>query len=102
MLIDQGRKNDAGGQYKTRNNTVRGNEMTFEGAVCAGGASDTTPGNENFTIITDGNNRFDGNTYRVRGASDPSRFVWGQDVTNWSGFRGKGLEQSGRLVLPDK
>ncbi len=102
MLIDQGRKNDAGGQYKTRNNTVRGNEMTFEGAVCAGGVSDTKPGNENFTIITDGNNRFDGNTYRVRAASDPSRFVWGQDVTDWSGFRRKGLEQSGRLVLPDK
>jgi hypothetical protein len=102
MLIDQGRKNDAGGQYKTRNNTVHANEMTFEGAVCAGGASDTMPGNENFTIIMDGNNRFDGNTYRVRGASEPAIFVWGQDVTDWSGFRGKGLEQSGRMVLSDK
>ena len=40
--------------------------MTFEGAACAGGASDTKPENENFAIITDGNNRFDGNTYRVR------------------------------------
>ena len=102
MLIDQGRRKDAGGQYKTRNNTVRANEMTFEGAVCAGGASDTGPENENFTIIADGNNRFDGNTYHVRGASGPSSFVWGQDVTDWSGFRGKGLEQSGRLVLSDK
>jgi parallel beta-helix repeat protein len=102
MLLDQGRRNKAGGQYKTRNNIVRGNEMTFEGAVCAGGASDTMPWNENFTIITDGNNRFDGNTYRVWGAGEPSRFVWGRDVTDWSGFRGKGLEQSGRLVLPDK
>jgi hypothetical protein len=102
MLIDQGRRNDAGGQYKTRNNTVRANEMTFEGAICAGGVSDTKPGNENFGIITDGNNRFDGNTYRVRGGSEPPRFVWDQDVTDWSGFRGKGLEQSGRLVLSDK
>lgn len=102
MLIDQGRRNDAGALYKTRNNTVRANEMTFEGAVCAGGASDTKPGNENFTIITDGNNRFDGNTYRVRDASEPPHFVWGQEVTDWSGFRGKGLEQSGRLVVSDK
>jgi hypothetical protein len=102
MLIDQGRRNDAGGLYKTRNNTVHANEMTFEGAVCAGGASDTKPENENFKIITDGNNRFDGNTYRVRGASEPHGFVWDQDVTDWSGFRGKGLEQSGRLVLSDK
>jgi hypothetical protein len=101
MLIDQGRQDD-GRQYKTRNNTVRANEMTFEGAVCAGGVSDTKPENENFTIITEGNNRFDGNTYRVRGGSEPPRFVWGQDVTDWSGFRGKGLEQSGRLILSDK
>ena len=99
MLIDQGRRNDAGGQYKTRNNTIHANEMTFDGAVCAGGVSDTKPGNENFGIITNGSNRFDGNTYRVRGASDAHRFVWDQDVTDWSGFRGKGLEESGRLVL---
>jgi len=102
MLIDQGRRNDAGGQYKTRNNIVRANEMTFEGAVCAGGVSDTKPENENFGIITDGNNRFDGNTYRVRGGSEPPHFVWDQDVTDWSGFRGKGLEQFGRLILSDK
>ena len=36
--------------------------MTFEGAPCAGGASDTKPEDENFAIITNGNNRFDGNT----------------------------------------
>jgi hypothetical protein len=102
VLLDQGRRKDAGGQYKTRDNVVRNNEMTFEGAACAGATSDTKPGNENFTIITDGNNRFDGNTYRVRGASEPARFVWGRDITDWSGFRAKGLEQTGRLVLSDK
>jgi hypothetical protein len=68
----------------------------------AGGVSDTKPGNENFGIITDGNNRFDGNTYRVRGGSEPPRFVWDQEITDWSGFRGKGLEQSGRLVLSER
>ena len=101
MLIDQGRQDD-GRKYKTRNNNVHANEMTFEGAVCAGGASDTKPATENFGIIVHGNNRFDGNTYRVRGRSDPPRFVWDQDVTDWNGFRGKGLEQSGRLILSDK
>jgi parallel beta-helix repeat protein len=102
VLIDQGRRNDAGQEYKTRNNIVRGNEMTFEGAVCAGGASDTQPEDENYDIIAKGNNRFDGNTYRVRGVSEPPQFVWGRDVTDWAGFRRNGLEQTGRLVLSDK
>jgi hypothetical protein len=102
MLIDQGRRTASGGMYKTRDNIVRGNEITFDGAPCAGGTSDTKPEDENFAIIANGNNRFDGNTYRVRDTNTPPRFVWDQDVTNWSGFRAKGLEQSGRLVLPDK
>jgi hypothetical protein len=102
ILIDQGRRSEKGAMYKTRNNTVHANEMTFEGGPCAGGASDTKPEDENFAIITNGNNRFDRNTYRIRGSSDPPRFVWDQDVTDWDGFRRKGLEQSGRLVLSDK
>ncbi len=102
MLIDQGRRNDAGVKYKTRNNIVRGNEMTFEGAVCAGAASDTKPDDENFIIITTGNNRFDGNTYLVRSTSEPPKFVWDRDLTDWSGFRSKGQEETGRLVLIDK
>ena len=68
----------------------------------ARGWFDTKPENENFGIITHGGNLFDGNTYRVRGESKPPRFVWDQDVTDWNGFRGKGLEQSGRLILSDK
>lgn len=99
MLIDQGRRSGAGKRYKTRNNTVRANEMTFGGAACAGGVSDARPDDESFAIITDGDNRFDGNTYRVGRAAEPARFVWGQDVTDWDGFRRKGLERSGRLVL---
>ena len=74
MLIDQGRRrNEEGPIYKTRNNTVRDNDTTFEGAACAGGASDTRPWNENYSIITNGNNRFDANTYRVRRASGLAR-----------------------------
>jgi hypothetical protein len=102
MLIDQGRTADDGAKYKTRDDIVRDNEITFDGAPCAGGASDVKPEDENFGIIANGNNRFDANTYRVRDTTDPARFVWDQDVTDWSGFRRKGLEQSGRLVLPDK
>jgi hypothetical protein len=81
---------------------VRGNEMTFEGAVCAGAASDTDPDDENFTIITTGNNRFDGNTYRALRTNEPPKFAWGQDVTDWNDFRGKGQEQTGHLILSDK
>ncbi len=98
MLIDQGR-NDNGRKYKTRNNTIHANDMTFEGAVCAGGVSDTRPDDENFAIIANGNNLFDSNTYRAGRASQPARFIWGRDLTGWEGFRRKGLEQRGRLVL---
>jgi len=98
MLIDQGRRGDDGRKYKTRNNKVHANDMTFEGAACAGGVSDTGPDDENFAIITDGNNQFDGNTYRVGRASEPPRFVWGRDVTDWEGFKRKGLERTGRVV----
>ena len=99
MLIDQGRRSEDGGKYKTRNNTVHDNEMTFEGAACAGGVSDAKPEDENFAIITDGNNRFDGNIYRVPRTSGPARFVWGHDVRDWDGFRRKGLEQTGQLIV---
>lgn len=97
MLIDQGRRSDDGRNYKTRDNTVRGNDIKFEGAACSGGASDTKPGDASFAIIADGNNQFDGNTYRVPRASEPARFVWDRVVTDWDGFRRQGLERSGRL-----
>jgi parallel beta-helix repeat protein len=98
MLIDQGRRRRDGGLYKTRDNVVSANEMTFEGGACAGGVSDTKPQDENYGIISDGNNRFDGNTYRVGRPGEPARFVWGNEVTDWEGFRRRGLEGSGRLV----
>jgi hypothetical protein len=98
MLVDQGRRSSDGRTYKTHRNTVRANEITFEGAACGGGVSDAKSGDENFGIIADGNNRFDDNTYRVPSTSEPARFVWGHDVSDWDGFRRQGLEQSGRLV----
>jgi hypothetical protein len=101
VLIDQGRRTKDGGEYKTRNNTVRNNDLTFEGAACAGGVSDVSFDNENFAIITDGNNGFDGNVYRVPRMSGLARFVWGHNVTDWDRFRRKGLEQGGQLILSD-
>jgi hypothetical protein len=106
MLIDQSRpfeggygRTEGGGRYKTRNNKIHDNEMTFEGAACAGGASDAKPGDENFSIITDGNNLFDRNVYRVPRTSGPPRFGWGHSTFDWNGFRANGMEPNGRLVV---
>jgi hypothetical protein len=98
MLIDQGRRADDGREYKTRDNMVYANVMTFEGEACAGGASDTKPGDKNFGIISAGNNRFDNNSYRVPRGSQKSRFVWGNKVTDWIGFRRLGQERGGSLA----
>lgn len=99
VLIDQGRRSDDGRVYKTRNNSVIANVMTFEGAACAGGVSDTRPGHENYSIISDGNNRFDGNTYHAR-PPDADHFIWGRELTDWDGFRRTGQETNGRIVPP--
>jgi parallel beta-helix repeat protein len=98
MLIDQGRVTDSGGTYKTRDNTIYQNTLTFEGAPCAGGVSDTSPDNANYSIITDGNNHFDGNVYRARTSKD-ARFPWGHKVLNWEGLRAAGLEPNGQLMF---
>jgi hypothetical protein len=95
VLIDQGRRTKDGGEYKTRNNTVHNNDLTFEGADCAGVVSDVSFDSENFAIITDGNNSFDGNVYRIPRMSGLACFVWWYYVTDWDRFRRKGLEQGG-------
>jgi hypothetical protein len=99
VLIDQGRRTKDGGKYKTRNNSVHDNDSTFEGAGCAGGVSDVSFLDENFAIINDGNNGFDGNLYRVPRASGPARFLWGHNVTDWDQFRRNGLERGGQLIF---
>lgn len=103
MLVDQSRPMEGpmkgGGKYMTRNNKIHDNEMTFEDAACAGGASDAEPGDENFSVITDGNNVFDRNLYRVPLNSGPQRFSWGHDVFDLDEARQHGFEPNGRLVL---
>jgi hypothetical protein len=71
----------------------------FEGSPCAGDISDVKPGNENFTIITDGNNRFDENVYRAPKSAGPARFAWGHTVMDWNELRAMGMERNGRLIL---
>jgi hypothetical protein len=99
MLIDQGRS-DNGKLYRTQNNYIHDNDMLFEGAPCAGGTSDVEPGNENFSIITEGNNRFDRNTYRIPSAVRDYRFVWGRNERlDWASLLRAGLERNGRAIL---
>jgi Right handed beta helix region len=99
ILVDQSRGKKAGGKYKTRDDIVRDNVVTFEGAACAGGVSDAPPGDENFDVITSGNNRFDDNTYIVPRQSGSARFVWGHSVFGWDEFRDQGQEPNGKLLM---
>jgi hypothetical protein len=98
VLIDEGRRVRGGEEYQTRDNTVWQNDITFDGAPCAGGASDVEPSDANFNIITEGNNRFDSDVYRVHSTDQPARFVWGHDVFSWEDWRAQGLERNGRLI----
>jgi hypothetical protein len=99
VLIDQNRATKNGAKYKTRNNSVHDNELTFEGAACAGGASDAKLGDENYAIITDGNNMFDRDVYRVARPAGPHRFVWGHKEFDWQGLRQQGLEPNGQFLV---
>ena len=97
MLIDQNRRRQAGGYYKTQRNNVHHNDITFLGAGWTGGASDARPGAENFSIIEKGGNRFDQNTYRVPDGVRP-QFVWGHTLMDLTGFRDQGQERNGTLL----
>jgi hypothetical protein len=98
VLVDQGRQMKSGATYKTRNNNVHDNDTTFEGAACAGAASDVLPGDENAFVIENGTNLFDRNVYRVPRGSGPHRFAWGHAVFGWEELRRAGLEQNGWLI----
>lgn len=103
MLVDQGRDDRPhrrqGPLYKTQNNKVHDNDFTFEGAACAGGASDVEPDHESYRIIADGNNVFDRNLYRVPKANARVHFEWGHVTLDWNELRAKGLETNGRLLF---
>ena len=101
MLIDQNRSIDSGGFYRTQRNNVHHNDITFLGAGWTGGASDAEPRAENFSIIENGGNRFDHNTYRVPDGVRP-QFSWGHALLDFTGFQSNGQERSGTVVAHAK
>jgi parallel beta-helix repeat protein len=101
MLIDQNRRRETGGYYKTQRNNVHDNDITFLGAGWTGGASDTQPGAENFSIIESGGNRFDHNTYRVTYGVRP-QFVWGHALLDFAGFQRQGQERHSSVLTQAK
>jgi parallel beta-helix repeat protein len=97
MLIDQSRPRPGGGKYRTTGNFIYGNVINFSGIGHAGGASDTKPGDENFSIIEKGGNRFDNNTYKAGDGDSRVSFVWGHDIYDWNQFRQMGQETGATL-----
>ena len=77
-LVDQGRERDGQENYLTRQNTIRGNRLRFEGAGGrTGGVSDVLPGFPNYGIVETGGNRFEKNIYAVpKGAELAFAFGW--------------------------
>ena len=73
-------------------------DITYLGAGWTGGASDVQPGAQNFSIIENGGNRFDHNTYRVPDGVHP-QFVWGHSLLDLTGFRVRGQERNS-ILLP--
>lgn len=98
MLIDQNRWKVGGGFYKTRDNRVTSNDVTFLGRGSTGGVSVSDPAAANFAIIERGGNLFDRNIYRVAPGLPAPRFVWGTLETDFAGFRVRGQEGRGSLT----
>ena len=99
MLVDQGRTDDASKRtklYKTRNNAIHHNEITYLGAGTSGGASDLTLDHENYSIISEGGNLYDFNTYRVPSKASAA-FLWGHRTFDWVAFRKQGQEANGTM-----
>lgn len=100
MLIDQNRGPAPDGSlYKTANNRVYENRVTYEGDGGGGGISDADPGMENYSIIEEGGNLFDSNLYRMPHAGEEVRFPWGHEEYDLEGFRALGQERNGRVVF---
>lgn len=101
VLIDQNRPSSRGDRYKSRLNRIHGNQLVFEGAGKSGGAADTRPGDENYGIIAEGGNVFDGNFYVRLDSEEQLSFAWGRTETLYDceGFRMLGQERNGRCDL---
>ncbi len=89
-LIHQARGSGLYGPYLTRNNNVHHNTIVYDGAQGMSGQVTDFIRSE----LIEGNNRFDGNTYRFR--SNPDRWFW-LEKTDWLGLRAYGQERNGRI-----
>jgi parallel beta-helix repeat protein len=87
-LIQQNRGTGKFGPYRTRNNWVHHNEVTYLGMEGASGAV----ADFDEAGLLSSNNRFDYNIYHL--PADWNRWFWG-DETDWVGFRASGHEANG-------
>lgn|GEM_PF-285757 len=112
IIVDQGRERldqpkRKDGQkklfYLTARNSVHDNEVVYDGnSGLSGGASDVPASNPNFGIIETGENRFDRNTYVLRGPADAPLFIWGGEPVSYERFRDLGQEANGRIIRADQ
>lgn len=112
VIVDQGRERLdqprlKDGQkklfYLTARNAVHDNEIVYDGnSGLSGGASDVPASNPNFGIIETGGNRFDRNTYVLRGPTKAPLFIWGGEPVSYERFRDLGQEANGRIIRADQ
>lgn len=111
MLVEQGRKKakevpgvyqDSDGYFITSNVDVHHNEIVYLGPKGeSGGVTDLPDTHPNAKAITEGNNRFDYNSYVSSPSSPPQsadRFRWGSDPMTFDAFRATGNEAHGTFV----
>jgi len=92
-IVDQKRGGDALGEFRSSNDQVTGNTITYKGDTGrSGGASDREK-------TFDRNNVFDGNIYHFLGAKGTKgHFYWAGGL-DWDGFRAAGNEKNGQLAI---
>jgi len=78
---------------------VQHNQGTFEESACAGGASSGWPDEENVSLISDGDNRFDANANPVARTRGQHRLELGHSKLNRDRQRQRDRESNGRRVL---
>lgn len=98
-IVDQGRARDDGTLYQAARNRVEGNLVRFEGTHGRmGAASDVAPGSANSGAIEAGDNRFEGNLYRVPPGFS-GEFAWGARTLPFRSVPVGGQERDGRLEV---
>jgi hypothetical protein len=99
-LVDQGRRTpDGRDYYRTEHNHIHDNDIAFtDSSGKFGAVSDTSFVSPNFSIIEDGDNRFDRDTFRFPPSGPIATFAWGHKIYDFDGFRALGLEANSRTT----